>query len=427
MTQEASVPQQIKDFINFLQTEGLYKLYDLQKSAVLFNAPANIQLPFNFLTDLFKKHCPNESYEDYSAYIISNIEKIVGFYFKPSLNKLINVGIGAQRLNLYKPYIRQTNNSDCQLFIELIERLVPVPEENKIFMQWLAHMIQKPDERPTWAVMMTSEEGTGKGVLFHHVLKPLLMNQAVQCSKYSQLTGEHAMALVNSMLVMLDDTKTNSDATITELKSKISEPSITVNPKHLQPYCQEVFARVLLASNEVRPIKLGKNDTRRWLALQYIKHPVSKEETREFIGRFLDWLDQPNSLDSIFNYLNNLSLDGFDSGKSFETETLKMMVEVSESSRESAVREWCEDKKVFKLEELRRAFSDYPDLAKTYALGFAEMKYLFKDGVRSRWWRLKTITNKEATLILNPVDIGTPVAEIIELGFENAIECKAQL
>jgi hypothetical protein len=249
-------------------------------------------------------------------------------------------------------------------------------------------MIQRPSERPAWAVMLTSDQGTGKGVLFHHFINPLVCDQAVQCSNYNQFLGSHSTALSNNMFVMLDDTKSKSDSLITELKSKISEPEILVNPKYLQPYKQKVYARILLASNERRPIKLSEADTRRWFVPQYIEHRESVQETQEFITQILDWLSStPSALDNVYNFLNSYSLDGFNAGFVEKTETLELMVEMSVSTKESDVKKWIDEKQVFKIEELQRYFDEFPDLAKDYAQHYTHVKNIDLDGNgRTRWW-----------------------------------------
>lgn len=406
-----NIPPQVRDFVKYLRSEGLYKLYDINKGSLLYHSQDKANLPFDFIQDLFKKHCPNQDWCDWQSYITASIDKIIGFYFKPNAPRLLDVGLGANRLNTYQEYKPETNNSDCPLFIQMLERMFPDDNERHTLTQWIAHMIQFPQERPTWAVLLTSDEGTGKGVLFNKIISPLVKNQTTQCSKYQQFLGDHSTALADTLFVMLDDTKSHNDSVITELKSKISEPTILLNRKFEQPYTQNVYSRVLLASNERRPIKLGKNDTRRWFAPAYIVHPVSRAETQAFFDKVLDWLALDcTAVDKIYNYLNNYTLEGFNSGLVQATETLEMMVEVSESTREGEVRDWCNQHKVFKLEDLTTHFNEFPDLAKSYALNFALVKKIDLDGNgRNRWWIPKNWKVKDAKDWFNSNNKPTPI------------------
>ncbi|MFH0267343.1 hypothetical protein [Vibrio rumoiensis] len=177
----------------------------------------------------------------------------------------------------------------------------------------------------------------------------------------------------------------------------ISEPEILVNPKYLQPYKQKVYARILLASNERRPIKLGAEDTRRWFAPAYIQHRESQEETQAFISSLLEWLDTDSSaLDKVYNYLNEYNLDDFNAGFIQKTEALDLMVEMSVSAKESEVKKWLDDNKVFKVADLQSAFSNYPDLAKDYAQNYCQVKNIDLSGSRTRWWIPKSWKSKQA-------------------------------
>lgn len=393
-----TVPSEVKDLISTLKSNELYKLYDVNKDVVLHHAPSNTSQPLILLRDQFYKHCPQLKWEEYSGYVRSSIPAIGGFTFAPKEEKLKSYGL-IDKLNTYKEYKPNSFTSTSpDLFTELLERMFPCYKERHTFTQWLAHTIRKPQQRPTWAVMLTSDEGTGKGVLFHKFISPLLLNQAVQCSNYNQFLGAHSTALSNSLFVMLDDTKSHSDSLITELKSKISEPEILLNPKYLQPYKQNVYARILLASNEKRPIRLSENDTRRWFAPAYITHRTSREESQQFFSKLIDWIDNHNgALDSVHAYLSDYDLSDFNLGYVAPTETLDTMVVISKSVKDSDVEEWVTNNKVFKLEQLTCHFSDYPDLAKSYALNYCNVKKLALDGKsRSNWWVSSDLTPKQA-------------------------------
>ena len=399
-----TTPAEVKSLISKLKADGFYKLYDVNKETLLYHLPSNTTQPMKLLRDQFYKHCRGYDWADYDNYITACLDNIGGFTFNPSQPPLCNYGM-VSKLNTYKQYTATTTESECPLFVEMIDRMLPNASECHLFTQWLAHMIQYPSERPSWAVMLTSDEGTGKGVLFHKIINPLVMKQAVQCSNYNQFLGSHSTALSNSLFVMLDDTKSHSDSLITELKSKISEPEILLNPKYLQPYKQQVFARILLASNERRPIKLGSNDTRRWFAPAYITHKISREETSKFYAGLIEWLDTtPNALDSVYNYLNTYSLEGFNAGYVTPTETLTTMVSLSTTTKQLEVEEWCNAHKVYKLEQLTNYFNDCPDLAKKYALDhYSQVKKLDLDntGKRSNWWIPVNFNNKQAREFYN--------------------------
>lgn len=67
-------------------------------------------------------------------------------------------------LNLYEAYQPSYNSvGDIALWHEFMERLFPVENERVYIESFIAHIFQKPSERPTFGLMLTSEHGTGKG------------------------------------------------------------------------------------------------------------------------------------------------------------------------------------------------------------------------------------------------------------------------
>jgi hypothetical protein len=237
--------------------------------------------------------------------------------------------------------------------------------------------------------MLWGEGGTGKGVLYNDILTPLLNNQVAQCNTAEEFLGSHANALAETMLVMLDDVKFNSDAAATKLKSRQSEPTVRMNPKGEQPYTQNVYSRIIYASNESRPLKLSKTDTRRWFVPDWIGYKVSAEETAAFFVKFRDWLhNDPTALDGIYHYLSNYSLEGFEVGYVAITPALAQFVSMGESTLEIQVKEWVEKNRIFKFDELVSTFDRQPDLAKLYAFNTHENKRVIDpDGKgRSKWF-----------------------------------------
>ena len=92
------------------------------------------------------------------------------------------------------------------------------------------------------------------------------------------------------MLVMLDDAKSKSDATMTELKSILSESHVVLEKKYEAERTVEIFSRIIFASNEYRPLRLDP-DERRWYVPRRIEHSESRAETQSLIDSLEDWLD----------------------------------------------------------------------------------------------------------------------------------------
>lgn len=252
----------------------------------------------------------------------------------------------------FKP--THTSATDIKPFTELLDRLFPDSEDYQTVLSFIAHIIQHPDIRPSYGLLLTSESGTGKGFLYSAILRPLLSNQTVQLDNYNALFKTHSTALSNTLLVMLDDPKSDHKSTMTKLKSALTEPTRQIEEKFKEARTVNTYSRVILASNERVPLKLNESDVRRWYAPKYIQHRVNKHETVEFIESIANQID----LSAIYNYLLNYDLSSFNPYSPRETETLRGMLEASKSDVEDEIADYVSERKVFRLEELKRFLSD---------------------------------------------------------------------
>lgn len=269
-------------------------------------------------------------------------------------------------LNLYEAYQPSYNSvGDIALWHEFMERLFPVENERVYIESFMAHIFQKPSERPTFGLMLTSEHGTGKGKLYS-ILECLLNNQSNTCNSFDDFTNRFSVALHNNFLCLLDDVIAKGDKQMSTLKSKITEPRQKFEMKGQQPIQEDCYTRIILASNDRRPLKLEQGD-RRWYCPQFIKHKVSPDETADFIEQLSDWLEADNgkAYDLIYNYLTGLDISCFNAKKHVKTETLEEMIGLSKSTLETEIEEYLSTHPAFGFTEICNHFDRHsPDLIK---------------------------------------------------------------
>lgn len=363
--------------------------YSDHHNKYLYIANDQSKLPLDMLYSLFKSQIKTLQFNDYQSYILESMDDIMGFTFQPGKAKLINTSVkGWFNFNTYKSYKPKSESieSDISIWIEFLKRLFPDDEERNVVCQYLAHMIQKPAERPSWHLLLTSDTGTGKGYLFSRILQPLLMGQVYQASSYSEITRTHSVAFDGTLLLMLDDPKSMQESTMTQIKSKLSEAQVSIERKYEQARIQRIFTRVILASNEFRPLKLEQNE-RRWFAPTYINHKQDTKETQSFIEKMDLWLSK-GGIDAVYNWLNSFSLEGFNSKHIYQTATLKTMIEQSVPVVVDELKDWLETNNVFKWEDLRNQFNHVADnLLKKYLTEFSyTLSRPEKNKVKYRVW-----------------------------------------
>jgi len=262
-------------------------------------------------------------------------------------------------------------------------------------------MFQKPSERPSYHLLLTSNTGTGKGFLFSDILTPLLCGQVSHVSSFAEVTAKHSTCFDSTLLLMLDDPKSMSQSTMTKIKSKLSETFISVERKYEPAAMQKVFTRVILATNELRPLKLEANE-RRWFAPNYMNHLINNKETQTFIAMLAEWLDN-GGLDAVHRWFMSYSVEGFNHKSIYQTTTLKGMIENSIPVLVDELKEWLETNLVFTWSDLKLEFTAADDLLKKYLveLGYCKKRITVKEQTPTLWFLAGT-SNDKVREIYNP-------------------------
>jgi hypothetical protein len=352
----------ISEYVANLKERGFCKIDDCTSNQTrLFNRCTGETLFTSFLESDFDRWCDaNSKKPEYpgSRYIMRTLTHVVGQKFDPMGGVYsFDARSGLCYVNMCQKYEPASANSDVSpLWYEFWERLIANPVQRRQALQWIAHAFQKPGERPSYHLMWPSEPGTGKGYLFENVLQPLLLHTEIAAS-YDKVMGRFSTMLETSLMVLLDDCKTISDATQTKLKSILSEERQHVEKKQQQGKMVRSYTRFILASNEARPLYLDP-DERRWLVFDRLVHQVDGTETQEFIGRLDLWLKSPGALDSVFNWFMDYDLTGFNHKRAPESEALKAMVALSTNPHEEFTAGYVKDNVVFTLADLQAAFVD---------------------------------------------------------------------
>lgn len=316
--------------------------------------PANDYIPLAYARYCKLESVPKE--DNISAYVKASLPLVTGTLFRPNSEEIIN-NYGSSWINTYKAYEPKPSSADISLFLEYLTRLFPDSYDYSTCVSWLAHMFQRPEQRPSWHLLLTSHVGTGKGFLVQEILNPLLVQQTSVVSSFERVMGKFSTVLSDNMLVLLDDPKSKSDNTATQLKSLLSEERAYVEQKGLTGGMVDTFTRFILASNEARPLRLDDNE-RRWYCPKRLEHRTSKEETQLFIGLLADALKRPGYLDAIYNWFMAYDIGNFNHKHIAQSDMLLEMIGLSENSSDYLFSDFTANHSFFKQKELLTAFED---------------------------------------------------------------------
>ncbi|WP_436868205.1 primase-helicase family protein [Enterobacter hormaechei] len=236
-------------------------------------------------------------------------------------------------------------------WFEYLVRMFPDETDRTNVCAWLAHCFQRPEERPTWHLVIPSDTGTGKGFLFQQILTPLLAGQTKHYSSYAQLTEKHNGALADNLIIVFDDPPKASRRVAESLKSIQTEPTVDIRPLYENARKVATYTRFMTFSNSPTPIEVDDND-RRHYATHFIKHQVDHDETAAFIVHLSDWLEA-GGLEAIYRWFMQYDLSDFNPYRPPHSAALERMKQASVSPAESEAAVFTESHQVFSFNAFR--------------------------------------------------------------------------
>lgn len=208
--------------------------------------------------------------------------------------------------NLYTGYSVEPKAGDVQPYLDLVDL---ISGHNKIHaayvLDYLAHMIQKPEEKPSVAIVMRGGRGIGKGSFTKPISRILGMHYA-QLTGAGQAAGRFNAVIVGKLCIFLDELRVTSRDAEDALKMLISESQISIERKGIDPEPFGNYARIIGASNHPDVIRTGENE-RRYLLLESSNE---RGQDQAYWAKYYGWLKNDGAA-HLLAFLQARDISGF--------------------------------------------------------------------------------------------------------------------
>lgn len=176
-------------------------------------------------------------------------------------------------VNIFEPssYMQRTETPDADLaalptpIIDHLLEHVMGPELVPHFINWLAHIYQKRT-LPQTAWVLHGIQGTGKGILFYHVLRPLLGESNAQQHRMETLKESFNAYMEESLLVVIDEAEVSDsgkqNSIMANLKNWITEKRVTIRRMRTDTYDVANHVGFIFCSNMPDPVVISATDRR---------------------------------------------------------------------------------------------------------------------------------------------------------------------
>jgi hypothetical protein len=243
-----------------------------------------------------------------------------GLVFMPGLEA------PADRYNLWRGFTPQTEPADLAAAQSALDRYLSHVSENvcqgdeKVYrwvLGFLAHLVQKPWEKPHVALVLRGLKGTGKNFFIERICD-LIQSHAMVAARKRFLTGTFTAHLERLLLFVLDEAFWSGDKEVEGvLKDLITGSQHQIERKGLDTYTVRNLTRVVILGNEEWLVPASQ-DERRFCVLNVGN---GRRQDTAFFQKLKADLDAGGSY-LLLKYLQAYDLTGFDVNKAPDTDGL---------------------------------------------------------------------------------------------------------
>ena len=180
-------------------------------------------------------------------------------------------------------------------------------ETYEYLIRYLAHMVQKPEEKPGVMIVLLGGQGTGKGVYFT-LLRAIWPMTTLQVSKIDQVVGRFTSALERNYIVCMDEALFAGDRqAIDNLKSIVTEQHLHIEGKYQPSRTIESFHRLFAASNHEHFAHVESDDRR----FVFLRVSSTRQKDTVYFSGVASAIANPKIISALLYYLLKKDLTQF--------------------------------------------------------------------------------------------------------------------
>ncbi len=175
------------------------------------------------------------------------------------------------------------------------------------FVSFLAHALQKPQEKPGVMPILIGSQGTGKGTMLRLISK-IWGKTALQVADVDQVIGRFNAAIERNFMILMDEALFKGDnKSLERLKSMITEPVIGVEQKMQPSRTVSSVHRFIAVTNHEKFARVERDD-RRFI---FFRVSDSKKGDETYFDKLHAEIEAGAAVSAFVHHLQQLDLSGF--------------------------------------------------------------------------------------------------------------------
>jgi hypothetical protein len=188
---------------------------------------------------------------------------------------------GLEAINTWRPIERKEAKANISLFLDHVAYLFPDAVEREKFLDWLAHLEQKPGELPHYGWLHVAKNtGTGRNWLASVLARVWRGYVAPNVDLPNLLDSQFNGQLAGRILAIVDEIQAgvseNRYSHTNKLRSIVTAEYRDVNPKYGRQHREHNAMRWLVFSNHLNALPIDDTD-RRWRIVHHEAEPRPQE------------------------------------------------------------------------------------------------------------------------------------------------------
>ncbi|MEJ8821444.1 DUF5906 domain-containing protein [Variovorax humicola] len=235
--------------------------------------------------------------------------------FHPGARRICRDPDGRTALNTWRPSERWPASGNIRLFLDQLDYLFPDATERGKFLDWLAHLEQRPGELPHYGWLhFASNMGTGRNWLASLLARVWRGSVAPNVDLQNMLDSQFNGPLSGRTLAIVDEIQAgageNPHRHANKLRALMTADVRNVNPKGKTEYQEHNACRWLVFSNHKNALPIDNGD-RRWWVVQHTSAPRAAIVYSQLYAALAD----AEFVNSVGCFLRDRDIRGFNPGE----------------------------------------------------------------------------------------------------------------
>ena len=207
----------------------------------------------------------------------------------------------------FKTHYVEYDKEDVKWFIDYVHTLLDEEGVAQYIINYLAHLIQKPNENPFVALVLKGEKGTGKdtlGMIVENILGTSFMCKGKGMEDIFGTWNDH---LVNKLVGIMNEVEGKDGIKFMEdLKERIVNPKFSVKERFVSTKCNmNWIMRLIILSNNYTPVQTDNSDRR----FMITKVNDELHGNKEYFTQIYQNINNTEKMNQLFSYLTDVDIE----------------------------------------------------------------------------------------------------------------------